>query len=265
MIKASLQALTILLVLLVLALPPNVAGSATRHGKPSHVIALFSGHTAFAGSNEAHQGAMSASGVPEYRFNDAVLELFSQQEGKCDIVYRAFPSTSNISLSSRPGMASELNAVALMEIHHDSVQPRIYRSLIRSIRGDPILDYYRGFSIHCYPTAESIRLAKAIESEMISRSMKWSEYHTEDIPGERMKLIRGTRAVYERRDLLLLRESSIPTVIIECGCIANPEEEKLVKGLAYRQRVVDAIHGGIALFLGLKQETAEEFETLSPH
>jgi N-acetylmuramoyl-L-alanine amidase len=112
-----------------------------------------------------------------------------------------------------------------------------------------VLGYYRGFSIHVYPEEESIHLARAIESRMISAGITWSGYHTEDIPGERMKLVQGTTAIYERKNLFILRNAIVPTVIIECGCIANPEEEKVLKHQDRVRRIVDAIHKGVADFI----------------
>ena len=39
-------------------------------------------------------------------------------------------------------------------------------------------------------------------------------------------------------------------VLIECGFISNPEEEKLLNSKEYKQKMIDAIYKGILLYFG---------------
>jgi len=230
----------------------GAAGAEFPFARPSKLVAVFAGHTGSSNARGNHQGARSASGIYEYRFNEAVAKLFTRMK-RNDITYKLFAAALNIPFHDRPALVEKSGASALVEIHHDSVQPHIYEKLVRAKYGDPMLAYYRGFSIHVYPNANSIRLAKAIEFQMLSQRLQCAEYHTEDIPGERMKLVDGTKAVYQRENIYVLRNSSIPAVIIECGCIANPQEERLLNEPLYRQRIATAIHQGIMSFLSAEQ------------
>ncbi|GEM_PF-1400968 len=212
-----------------------------------NVVVVFSGHTQSLRCYSNHQGAKSASGTREFQFNDQVVSLFDKKSNQ-GIVYKPIPASLNIPFQSRPALAAKLDASAIIEIHHDSVQRHIYKRLVKARPGNPMLDYYRGFSLLVYPKSQSIKLAKAIERRMIAAKLKWSEYHTENIPGERMRLIKGTRAIYERGKLFILRASRVPTVIIECGCIANPEEERLLKKRSHVVKIVNSVHAGIVDF-----------------
>jgi len=250
-----------LLLSLIVVIPVQFAScvklsAATEYGSPK-VVAVFAGHMEFSSGRTGHQGARSASGTYEYRFNDSVLKLFDRMKDQ-GIVYKTFPASLNIPFPNRLALAEKSGASILIEIHHDSVQPHIYRTLIRAKHGDPMLAYYRGFSIHVCPNAGSVGLAEAIESQMMSQKIPWAEYHTEDIPGERMKLVQGTKAVYKRESLFILRNSVMPAVIIECGCIANPEEEYLLKNGLYRRRIVAAIRKGIVSFLRGREALGRE-------
>jgi N-acetylmuramoyl-L-alanine amidase len=211
-------------------------------------IIVFSGHTASLDCPPETRGAKSASGIYEFHFNDEMTRLL-RATAPPDVDCVAIPAELNIPLYSRAGLAEELNGAFLIEVHHDSVQPAIQQQLAEAAPGDPILSKYSGFSIHVYPNKESVKLAKAIEGSFISAGLAFSTYHLEGIPAERMKLIPGTQATYKRRNLRILRTSSIPAVILEFGCIANPQEERLLRQLEYQEKLAQALWRGVSRYL----------------
>jgi len=248
MSSKTLIRVEIMFLSLALGLPGFARDLYGEQAKP--IVAVFAGHTESLDFQGNHRGSKSASGIHECFFNDAVVNLI-QERANSRVTYVTIPASLNIPLKSRPGLAKRLGAVALIEIHHDSVQAHIYSKLIGAKPPNQALQYYRGFSIHVFPDPEAIKLAQAIESQIMASSVPLSAYHQEDIPGERMKLVPGTKASYERTQLYLLRNSSIPTVILECGCIANPEEEKILKDQKYLERLTGAIHRGVLGYLGV--------------
>ncbi len=221
------------------------------------VVVVFAGHTQSLHWNNNYEGVHSVSGIPEYKFNDTVACLFEAKSNNL-VQYKVIPATLNIPFQSRPALAEMLGASALVAIHHDSAQPQILSKLAKAVAPNPMLDYYRGFSILTYPRTGSIDLAKSIESCMITAQIPCSRYHKEGIPGERMVLVKGTNATYVRRKLYVLRHSQVPAVIVECGCIANPTEEALLRQKQYKQRIVDAIAGGVEKFLKSSRGTLRE-------
>lgn len=211
-------------------------------------IIVFSGHTASLECPPDTKGAKSASGVQEFHFNDEMTRLL-RATAPPDVECIAIPAELNIPLYSRAGLAAELNGSLLIEVHHDSVQPAIQQQLVNATPGNPILSKYSGFSLHVYPDTESVKLAKALEASFISDGFAFSTYHQEGIPRERMKLIPGTQATYRRRNLRILRTSSIPAAILEFGCIANPQEEGLLKQLEYQEKLAQALWKGVSRYL----------------
>lgn len=57
------------------------------------------------------------------------------------------------------------------------------------------------------------------------------------------------REVKSNNDYYLLKHSTLPTVIVECGFLSNPEEEKLLLTDEYQQKMAWAIHLGIFQYL----------------
>lgn len=236
-------------VLVLLFVMPSADSLAIGPGSPR--IIVFSGHTASLDCPPDTRGAKSASGIYEFHFNDEMTRLLRATAPQ-DVECIAIPAELNIPLYSRAGLAAELNGELLIEVHHDSVQPAIQQQLTDAAPGDSILSKYSGFSIHVYPNEESVKLAKSIEASCISAGLAFSTYHLEGIPAERMKLIDGTRATYRRRNLRILRTSSIPAVILEFGCIANPQEERLLRQLHYQEKLAHAVWRGVSEYLRQK-------------
>lgn len=57
------------------------------------------------------------------------------------------------------------------------------------------------------------------------------------------------REVKSNNDYYLLKHSTTPTVIVECGFLSNPEEEKLLLTDEYQRKMAWAIHLGILQYL----------------
>ena len=54
-------------------------------------------------------------------------------------------------------------------------------------------------------------------------------------------------------DYFILNSSYYSAVLIECGFISNPEEEKLLNSKDYKNKMVNAIYNGILLYFGNNQ------------
>ena len=75
------------------------------------------------------------------------------------------------------------------------------------------------------------------------------------------------RTVKSNNDYYLLKYSPLPTVIVECGFLSNPEEEKLLLTEKYQRKMAWAIHMGIIKYLNSpdkKEHTLNTFSILLP-
>lgn len=59
----------------------------------------------------------------------------------------------------------------------------------------------------------------------------------------------NTRAPKENESYYLLKNTSVPTVIVECGFLSNPAEEALLCDGDYQDQIVEAIYEGIVNYL----------------
>lgn len=59
----------------------------------------------------------------------------------------------------------------------------------------------------------------------------------------------NTRAAKSNESYYILKKTSIPTVIVECGFLSNPEEEELLADAEYQEKIVLAICEGIQDYL----------------
>jgi len=88
--------------------------------------------------------------------------------------------------------------------------------------------YYGAQTFYMTGSEEGKRLAKCIQDHLIR------------------VLNRGNkRQIKPAGDLLILKAGNAPTVIVECGFLSNPEEERLLKTEKYQDRVAWAIYSGV--------------------
>ena len=57
------------------------------------------------------------------------------------------------------------------------------------------------------------------------------------------------REIKSNNDYYLLKHSPLPTVIVECGFLSNPDEEKLLLTKEYQRKMAWAVHLGILQYL----------------
>jgi len=112
-------------------------------------------------------------------------------------------------------------------------------------------------SIHqnSYPNSHAVGaqvfcLEKGTESENFANS----------IQTELKKLLPNARETISFGDYYLLKCSNMPSVIVECGYLTNPEEEKLLQDEKYQERVAYAITCGIIRYFGVEKVEAGSSE-----
>jgi len=120
-------------------------------------------------------------------------------------------------LHYRRSFASDSGADAFISIHMNKFEQ----------------SQYRGAQIFYAKDENSKRLAELIRKQVVPISKK-SE----------------GRAIKEAYDtMFLLQENKIPSVIVECGFLSNPEEEALLMTEDYQQQLAEAVYRGLCEFL----------------
>lgn len=55
----------------------------------------------------------------------------------------------------------------------------------------------------------------------------------------------NNRVPQEREEVFLINEVSVPAILIECGFLSNPNEERLLKTEDYQKKLANAIYNGV--------------------
>lgn len=212
-------------------------------GKP--IVALDIGHL------PSSPGAISAHGKGEYFFNKAMAEYLSRVLQKRDRVEVVLlnPKGDAITLRDRGVEAAKHGASLLVSIHHDSVQPKYLSVWIYKRNELRYSDKFSGYSIFYSEKnpepKKSLAAAELIGVEMRQAGLVPTPHHAEPIQGENRPFVDPFRGIYRYDDLIVLKTSPVPAVLIECGVIVNRQEEKKLQSHLYRKRLADAIAQGI--------------------
>ena len=161
-------------------------------------------------------GAIGPTGMREA---DAVLDIalrlrdLLQRDGIRVVMLREADTT--IELADRPRLAREAGATILVSLHANA-------HTRAAVNGSETY----------YLTPQSLALAQMIQDELGV---------VLGIPS------RGVKTA----NFLVLRDSGIPTVLVETAFISHPDEEARLRDATFRQRIAQAVHKGMTRFLAI--------------
>ncbi len=227
---------------------PAVRGSATplprtppRRTDGRQVIAIDIGHTI------AQPGAISATGIPEFRFNKRIAELlFARLKDSPHFApYLINPAGGPITLPDRTRLATEKGAAVFLAIHHDSALDKYLSPWEVEGKTQRYCDDFHGYGVFTSQknaqAARSLDFARLLGREMAEQGFEFSPHHAEKVPGENRPILDKFNGVYRYDDLIVLKTAPMPAVLLECGVILNRAEEKQLLEPATQERIVTAI------------------------
>jgi N-acetylmuramoyl-L-alanine amidase len=193
------------------------------------------------GHSSASPGAISCTGKPEYIYNEELAKEVVSILGKHKVkVSTTHDKKQNISLVNRAQAAKGKDLI--LSLHHDSVQPQFIKW---DKKRQPCSFKARGYSIFISPKNKhynkSLCYAKILGSALLRRGLVPTLHHAENIPGENRKLIDAKRGIYLYDDLIVLKNSDAPAVLLEAAVIVNPKDETRARSGPYRRKIADAI------------------------
>lgn len=220
--------MVIILAVLVIA-GMRVSGSAQfavmtkRADRAKYTICIDSGH----GGNDP--GKIGVAGTKEKEINLAIaLKLKKKLEGqnirvimtRTDDRNLADPEAENAKRSDmehRVKKMDEEKPDAVISIHQNSYTDS-------SVKGAQVF-YYEG-------SKEGKILADILQKSLI-----------ENVDAQNHRVAKANTSYY------ILKHTSAPTVIVECGFLSNPEEESLLNSASYQEKLVEALQIGINTYL----------------
>jgi N-acetylmuramoyl-L-alanine amidase len=199
------------------------------------------GHTAEA------PGAKSARGVYEYEFNLQLARLIEQSlldAGFAKTVLLVTEGKARPGLAHRVAEANSASADLFLSIHHDSVPDKFLEKWEYEGEQRSYSDRFNGHSIfiskdNADPQA-SLAFASLLGKELKARDLHYTPHYTERFMGNRRRTLVDARAgVYRYDQLIVLKSTSMPAVLLEAGSIINRDEELLMAS-PERQALISA-------------------------
>lgn len=188
------------------------------------VITLDAGHGGF-------DAGASANGVTEKDINlDVTLRLREYLEQAGGIVFLTRSEDASTAEADKSGVAAKKSDLLARRELAKSSGSEIFVSI-----------HMNKFSQEQYKGAQVFYAAKSEDSKRLGDTIQ-----------ESLKEILAdgnTRIAKEiDRKVLILKDADIPSVIVECGFLSNPEEVALLQEDSYRQKLAWGIYLGIVRY-----------------
>jgi N-acetylmuramoyl-L-alanine amidase len=190
-------------------------------------IVLDVGHTA------ESEGAISARNVAEFVFNRRLAQRIADKlkaEGFAEARLLVTEGKSRPSLFRRVAAANAWDADLFLSIHHDSVPNSMLEDWQFDGKKSRFSDRFSGYSV--YVSREnpdfqtSLRFAGLIGKEMKAEGLQYARQYTLPIMGRNQhQLLNEDTGVYRYDQLVVLRKTQMPAVLLEAGSISNRDEE----------------------------------------
>jgi N-acetylmuramoyl-L-alanine amidase len=215
-------------------------------------IVLDVGHTA------ESEGATSAHNVAEFIFNLRLAQRIDEKL-KAD----GFPETKLLvtkgkarpSLVKRVAAASELHANLFLSIHHDSVPNSMLEDWEFEGRKSHFSDRFSGYSVFVSRDnpdfKTSLSFAELVAKEMKAQGLQYGRQYSLPIMGRyQHPLLNKETGVYSYDQLVVLKSTRMPAVLLEAGSIINRDEEIKMDSPERRDIISSAVAAAAKEFCG---------------
>jgi N-acetylmuramoyl-L-alanine amidase len=192
-------------------------------------------------------GAKSARGKNEFDFN---LRLAKRIEHK--LIETGFEKTTLMitdgaahkSLVQRVARANKSSPDLFLSIHHDSVPDSFLQKWQFEGKEHGYCDRFKGHSIFVShyngDFGGSLTFARLLGIQLKTRGLQYTPHYTEKFMGHRQRqLVDPEAGVYRYDQLIVLKDTRMPAVLLEAGSIINRDEE-LVMDSPQRHSLISA-------------------------
>ncbi len=222
--------------------------------RPDFRLLLDVGHTAEV------SGARSARGVPEYAFNLGLAKHIEQaliEAGFLKTVLLITAEAPQAGLFKRVAYAKGLPADLFLSIHHDAVPNRLLETWEYEGQEHHFSDRFRGHSIFISngngDRKGSLLFGRLLGIALKDRGLQYTHHYTDQIMGHRRReLVDPEAGVYRYDELVVLKETSMPAVLLEAGSIVHREEELAVATPERRALISTAVIEAVETFCVLR-------------
>ncbi len=208
------------------------------------------GHTA------ESEGASSARNIPEFAFNLRLAQRIEQKlkaEGFAETRLLLTEGKARPSLFKRVAAANNLKADLFLSIHHDSVPDKLLENWEFEGKKSHFSDRFSGYSVFVSRSnpdfKTSLSFAELVAKEMKGQGLEYAKQYTMPIMGRyQHPLLNKETGVYSYDQLVVLRTTQMPAVLLEAGSIINRNEELKMDSPERREVVSNAVATAVKEF-----------------
>jgi N-acetylmuramoyl-L-alanine amidase len=218
-------------------------------------VAVDVGHTA------ESPGAPSARGFWEYDFNlrlaTAIKKgLIDAGFGKTILLVTDGPTRRG--LVNRVTRANNSSADLFLSIHHDSVPDSFLQVWQYEGQDRHFSDRFKGHSIFISndnPDVEgSLAFGRLLGEQLKARGLQYTPHYTQSFMGHRQRLLVDAKVgVYRYDQLIVLRTTQMPAVLLEAGSIINRDEELVMNSPERRSLISAAVTDAVESFCAARK------------
>jgi len=213
-------------------------------------IILDVGHTA------KSPGAASSRNIDEFEFNLRLAKRIGEKlkaDGFSETTVLVTEGKAKPSLMKRVAAANKANPDLFLSIHHDSVPDGFLEDW--EFEGKPrhFSDKFSGYSVFVSEQnphyKASLMFAKMLGDQMAARDQQFARQYDQMFMGKYQRLLLDIDAgVYRYDELIVLRKTQMPAVLLEAGSIINRDEELVMDSQEYRDLVSMAVSSAVSEF-----------------
>jgi N-acetylmuramoyl-L-alanine amidase len=201
-------------------------------------------------------GAKSARGVPEYDFNLRLsqrIEKAMADAGFRKTLLLITPGPTRAGLFARVARANALPADLFISVHHDSVPEWFLEVWTHGGKEHGYSDRFAGHSLFVsYENGQaeaSFRFAQLLGQQLKANGLRYTPHYTlREMDWRRRDLLDAEAGVYRYDQLVVLRETKVPAVLLEAGSIVNRNEEVLMNSPERQSQIAAAVTKAVEQF-----------------
>jgi len=237
------------------AVTPAKSGTPTCDRHAFHAV-VDVGHTVRA------PGALSARGVYEYEFNLRLAKEVAQKlkdVGFDRTVLMITAEGPRLGLFRRTEKANALGADLFLSIHHDSVPDGLMQKWQYEGQDHGFNDRFPGHSLFVSfdnpQRGRSIEFAMLLGTQLKAHGLKYTPHYTERFMGHyRHDLVDAETGVYRYDQLVVLRSTRMPAVLLEAGSIVNRDEELALETPERRSLITESVANAVESYCESRAE-----------
>ncbi len=212
------------------------------------------------GHTPEEPGAISARGATEYDFNlrlAKVIEARLNETGFGRTSLLMAKGDAIPSLVRRIAQANAAGADLLISVHHDSV-PEAFKSFWQ-FNGQQMQysDRFRGHSIFVSRDnphyRNSVAFGALLGARLKARGLVYTPHYREAFMGARRRtLVNADAGVYRYDQLLILRTTRMPAILLEAGSIVHRDEELLMGDADHQRQIAGAVAEAVERYCAMR-------------